>query len=54
MMATGLFFDGGATLAAGTANAAVLGGLLAGKLAGLAGAGLLAVSHHSSVSPAPL
>jgi len=41
MMATGLFFDGGATLAAGTANAAVLGGLLAGKLAGLAGAGLL-------------
>jgi len=41
MMATGLFFDGGATLAAGTANAAVLGGLLAGKLAGLAKAGLL-------------
>ena len=36
-----LFFDGGLTVAAGTANAAVLGGLLAGKLAGLAGAGLL-------------
>ena len=41
MMASGLFFDGGLTVAAGTANAAVLGGLLAGKLAGLAGAGLL-------------
>jgi len=36
-----LFFDGGLTVAAGTANAAVLGGLLAGKLAGLAGGALL-------------
>ena len=48
--ATGLFFDGGATIAAATANTAILGVAIGTKLAGLAGGLALAGGSRGSSS----
>ena len=48
--ATGLFFDGGATVAAATANTAILGVAIGAKLAGLAGGLALARGSRGSSS----